>query len=135
MMNDTGSDGLKDQEIDIHGVGDIVALRMAVRQFARKVGLDLASQSSISLATSHLAYKLGLDRRQDGRIIVSAKHEGYRVSVQLLISLTLAAGQTITQAAFDDIRGLIDELDIDINPGKQITVRMVKWTQSWQVAV
>jgi hypothetical protein len=133
-MNNSGMEECEDQEIDIHSVGDIIALRMAVRQFARKVGLDLTSQSSISLATSHLAYKLGMDTRQDGHIRVLSRHEGYRVGVQLLVTMKLTPNQVFTENTFSDIRGLIDELYFDISPIKQITVRMVKWTHSWQVA-
>jgi hypothetical protein len=116
--------------ISIHNAVDIIALRMEVRQFARKVGLNLISQSSISLVTSDLAYRIGLGSRANGSVEMLWKRNPYKTGVQLIITTPVGPHQEFPQSLFTDLDGMVDELSMDITPGFQMTISMAKWTEN-----
>jgi hypothetical protein len=118
--------------ISIHNAVDIIALRMEVRQFARKVGLNLISQSSISLVTSDLAYKIGLGSRAAGNVEMLWKRNNYKTGVQLIITTPVGPNQEFPQSLFNDLDEMVDEMSMDLTPGFQMTISMAKWTDSNQ---
>ena len=118
------------ERITIHGDIDIVNARMAVREFARHLGLGLTDQSCISMACSSLAYSLGLGRENNpgGEMLIepfsSQQHQGVRV--RCIKNQANAADQEIINH-LGNSRWLVDDIEMKPAPGNGIEVIVTKW--------
>lgn len=118
------------QVFPVHNPVDIIALRMEVRQIARRAGLGLVGQSSFSIATSNLAYKIGLDARPGGCVKVGHQQNGTRVGILLMMTLPIHPGEQFAKDLSDEFYMLVDKIDIHTTPENVVIISMVKWEES-----
>lgn len=121
------------ERISIHGDVDIINARMAVREYARHLGLGLTDQSCISMASSSLAYKLDLGREGSagGEILIEAfsnyQHSGMRVCC--IKNQANAADQDVIKH-LGNSRWLVDDIEMKPAPGNGIEVIVTKWASN-----
>jgi hypothetical protein len=121
------------ERMSIHGDVDIINARMAVREYARRLGLSPADQSCVSMASSSLAYKLGLSHESStgGEILIDEftnyQHHGIRVRC---IKNQADVDDRDVIKSLGNSRWLVD--DIEIKPAMEsgIEVIVTKWDSS-----
>lgn len=135
VMNMIEWESFESADLRMHYPVDIVALRMEVRQMARRAGLGLVGQSSLSLATSNLAYKIGLDSRPGGQVTMNWQQLGTRVGVRLVITIPIRPEEDFLVDLSEDVTLLVDRVEIHTQPENMLVISMVKWGESAPVHV
>ncbi len=121
------------EKISIHGDVDIVNARMAVREYARRLGFSLTDQSCVSMASSTLAYKLELGREggAGGEIFIeqysSHAHEGMRV--RCIKNRANEHDQNVI-SQLGNSRWLVDDIELKEISGNGVEVIVTKWSSN-----
>lgn len=129
-MNNWGWEPRENQAVQVDSEQDIVLVRMEARQIARRAGLNLASQASISLATSSLAYLLGLNAGQSAEFTVTICANDGRSGVQIVYQAEVPENFQICENPFREVSWLVDELRVDMTQPNQLSVTAIKWNES-----
>jgi hypothetical protein len=123
---------IKDETVQIRQELDIISVRMRVRNLARAVGFDTVDQARISLATSSLAYELKMGDRCPGQITFGCPSDGNGRGVQVICIIPPNGEETEAlekrSSAFRDIRWMVDELNVETLPSRDVQVCIVKRT-------
>ncbi len=117
------------QQIPIQNEIDLVTARMKVREMARRMGMSLADQSRISLATSSLANALGLGKAgiANGNVIIESTLNGSRKGLLIRCFRNDCDGYAPPLSYFTNERWMVDELELFTHSPEQVEVRMIKW--------
>lgn len=135
IPNDFGAPNL----ISIRSDLDIIAARMAAREFARKLGFSTIDQARIATATSELA-RIILTDAGEGSISIWQLQPDSRSGIELVLEDKRTQGtdnHNIWQNWVDPcehvatgltaVRRLMDELEIKNDNGTSVTVTCRKW--------
>jgi len=119
------------QKIPIHGDLDIINMRMAVREYARRLGFSLTDQASVSITCSNLAYKLGLGGQTGagGEIQIEQfsdhTREGMRVRC---IKNDPSSDDYIIATHLGSSHWLVDDIKINSSVAKKsLAIDLIKW--------
>ncbi|HWS38362.1 MAG TPA: anti-sigma regulatory factor [Actinoplanes sp.] len=127
------------QRIPVDSDRDVVRVRQLVRTFAVTVKLSLVDQTKIVTAASELARntlvyggggevevtRVQNDRRAGIRIVFADQGPGIAdLELALTDGYTTGGGMGL---GLSGARRLVDEFDIDTEPGKGTTITIVKW--------
>ncbi len=128
------------QTIRITNEGDIVVLRMQVRDLARAIGLNLADQARISLAASSVAKAIGLGITYPGQARLDdyccGGHTGVRVVCTLVRKNSRPDDGAVSSGArsapsapgtLGEARWMVDELTFETLSLGEVQVTLVKW--------
>jgi signal transduction histidine kinase len=138
-MKDITSTRLGD--VYVRREGDIVKVRERVRRLAREIGFDTTTQIKITTAVSEItrniyeyaksgAISLALaERGLDFGLQVTARDDGPGIDEETLRSIMRGAYQSSSGlgVGLSGTRKLMDEFDIQTNPGEGTRVTLVKW--------
>lgn len=114
--------------INIRNHVDVILMRTEVRNRARKIGMDMMDQASISLAASSLAHALGLGGAQEGQVWIERVVRERRVGLQVIcINKTDNVEISLTAKALQDAKWMVDELFVEELSPQMVRVTMVKW--------
>lgn len=135
----SGDDGAAPNLISIRSDLDIIAARMAAREFARRLGFSTIDQARIATATSELA-RIILTDAGEGSISIWQLHPDDRCGIELVLEDNRMQGSdnaSIWQNWVDPcehvatgltaVRRLMDELEIQNDNGTLVTVICRKW--------
>jgi anti-sigma regulatory factor (Ser/Thr protein kinase) len=116
-------------QIAIQNEIDLVTARMKVRDAARRMGMSLADQSRISLATSSLANALGLGKAgvANGSVTIECLQNGSRKGLQICCFRDDCDGYAPPVSYFSNERWMVDELEMFTHSPERVEVRMIKW--------
>jgi len=103
-------------------------MRTEVRNIARKIGMDMMDQASISLAASSLAHALGLGCTQEGLVTIEQLLDDSRVGLRV-ICMNDSQGEIfeIAPKTLQDAQWMVDELTVETLPTTALRVTLVKW--------
>jgi anti-sigma regulatory factor (Ser/Thr protein kinase) len=120
---------MSDQHIAIQNEIDLVTARMKVRDMARRMGMTLADQSRISLATSSLANALGLGKAGQacGSVEIECLQNGSRKGLLIRCFRDDCDGYAPPVSYFSNERWMVDELEMYTHSAEKVEVRMIKW--------
>lgn len=118
-----------EQKIAIQSEIDLVTARMKVRDTARRMGMTLADQSRISLATSSLANALGLGKngRANGSVTIECLQNGNKRGLRIRCLRNESDGYAPPLSYFTNERWMVDELEMSTPSSEQVEVCMTKW--------
>ncbi len=136
----SGADALEATEIlDIKADEDVVKVRQAVRSLAVQVSLSLVDQTKLVTAASELARNT-LVHGDGGHATLEIVHTERRRGVRARfvdegpgiadVALALSDGYTTGTGlglGLSGSRRLVDEFDLDTEPGRGTSVTIVKW--------
>ncbi|SDT72915.1 ATP-binding protein [Actinoplanes derwentensis] len=127
------------QRLPVESDRDVVRVRQAVRTVAVAVKLSLVDQTKIVTAASELARNT-LVYGGGGEVEVALVHNDRRAGIRIVfadqgpgivdLGLALTDGYTTGGGlglGLSGARRLVDEFDIDTEPGKGTTITIVKW--------
>lgn len=121
------------QKISIHGDVDIVNARMAVREYARRLGFSLTDQSCVSMASSSLAYKLELGREggAGGEILIEpySNHTREGMRVRCVKNRASDNDQNVINQ-LGNSRWLVDDIELKPISGNGVEVIVTKWSSN-----
>lgn len=121
------------QKISIHGDVDIVNARMAVREYARRLGFSLTDQSCVSMASSSLAYKLELGREggSGGEILIEqfSNHIREGIRVRCIKNKANDNDQNVI-SQLGNSRWLVDDIELKPISGNGVEVIVTKWSSN-----
>ncbi|MDX9747287.1 MAG: anti-sigma regulatory factor [Paludibacter sp.] len=127
------------EELTLETEFDIVKARQSVRQFAKDAGMGIVDQTRITTAVSELFRNMymyaggGIIRIQRGpynnhnSLIITCIDKGPGIDN---LELAMQDGYTSGQGMGYGLPGakrLVDDFEIQSEPGKGTTVRVVKW--------
>jgi len=114
--------------INIRNNVDVIMMRTEVRNIARKIGMDMMDQASISLAASSLAHALGLGCTQEGQVMIEQLLDNSRIGLRV-ICMNDNKGETfeIAPKTLQDAQWMVDELTVETLPTTALRVTLVKW--------
>ncbi|GGO82892.1 anti-sigma regulatory factor [Nonomuraea cavernae] len=128
-------------ELPIAANSDVVLVRQRVRTSAQQVGLSLVDQTKVVTAASELARNT-LVYAGGGRVRIEVVGNGARGGLRLTfadegpgipdLELALTDGWTTGGGlglGLSGSRRLVDEFDLDSEPGKGTRVTVVKWAR------
>ncbi|MFZ6031127.1 MAG: hypothetical protein ACOYYS_25750 [Chloroflexota bacterium] len=120
-----------DQKISIQSEIDLVTARMKVRDTARRMGMTLADQSRISLATSSLANALGLGKNghANGSVTIECLQSDNRKGLRIRCT-RYDSDYAPPLSYFSNERWMVDELEMFTPSDEQVEVCMTKWVAS-----
>jgi hypothetical protein len=123
---------IKQQTISVRSAIDVVTARMQVRETARRLGMSLADQSRISLATSSLANALGLGKGNtaEGQVVVECLENGERRGVRVSCLRFDCQGYVPPVSYFGNERWMVDEFNMKVLPSDTLEVTLTKWSAS-----
>jgi serine/threonine-protein kinase RsbT len=134
-------DVLRRHELPIESEDDVVIVRRAVKQLAQTHGFDAFASAAITTATSEITRNVWVHARR-GRAVVEEVSDGSRFGIRIEfvdegpgiadLPRALAGGYSTARSMGLGLSGskrLVDEFDIETQPGRGTTVRMVKWTR------
>jgi len=114
--------------INIQNNVDVIMMRTQVRNTARKIGMGMMDQASISLAASSLAHALGLGCTLAGNVTIASLDDAGRVGVQVVcINEPNTDSVDLTAKTLRDARWMVDELTVETLPAQVLKVTLVKW--------
>ncbi|MBN2002014.1 MAG: hypothetical protein JXA21_01550 [Anaerolineae bacterium] len=114
--------------INIRNNVDVILMRTEVRNSARKIGMDMMDQASISLAASSLAHALGLGGAQEGQVWIERVAREGRIGLQVICTNKANSVEIgLTARALQDAKWMVDELFVEELSPQMIRVTMVKW--------
>ncbi|MBB2944977.1 serine/threonine-protein kinase RsbT [Actinoplanes lutulentus] len=118
---------------------DVVRVRQAVRTFSVAVKLSLVDQTKLVTAASELARNT-LVYGGGGEVVVTRVQNERRAGIKIvfadegpgIVDLTLALTDGYTTGGglglgLSGARRLVDEFEIDTEPGKGTTITITKW--------
>jgi serine/threonine-protein kinase RsbT len=127
------------QRLPVTSDQDVVRVRQLVRTVAVAVKLSLVDQTKIVTAASELARNT-LVYGGGGEVEVTRVHNDRRAGIRIVfadqgpgiadLGLALTDGYTTGGGlglGLSGARRLVDEFDIDTEPGKGTTITIVKW--------
>lgn len=130
----------RDDAIPIANANDVVRVRQVVREWAVERGFTLVDQTKIITAASELARNT-LDYGHGGTVRMLALREDRRKGLRLIftdqgpgiadLSLALTDGYSTGGGlglGLTGARRLVNEFDIQSEPGKGTTVTVTRWT-------
>jgi hypothetical protein len=121
------------EKISIHGDVDIVNARMAVREYARRLGFSLTDQSCVSMASSTLAYKLELGREggAGGEILIEqySNHIRDGMRVRCIKNRANEHDQSVI-SQLGNSRWLVDDIELKPISGNGVEVIVTKWSSN-----
>jgi serine/threonine-protein kinase RsbT len=139
MMN--GAATLSRHELPITCEDDVVIVRRKVKQLALARGFDAFASAAITTATSEITRNVYVHAGK-GRAIVEEVEDDGRLGIRVTfedqgpgipdVPRVLAGGYSTAKSlglGLSGSRRLVDEFDIETEPGKGTTIRMVKWTR------
>lgn len=127
------------EELPLETEFDIVKARQSVRQYAKDAGMGIVDQTRITTAVSELFRNMfmyaggGIIRIQKGlynhhnALIITCLDEGPGIED---LTLAMQDGYTSGQGMGYGLPGakrLVDDFELQSEPGKGTTVRVVKW--------
>ncbi|WP_433827983.1 ATP-binding protein [Actinoplanes sp. CA-015351] len=129
----------EDQRLPVTTDQDVVRVRQAVRTLAVAVKLSLVDQTKLVTAASELARNT-LVYGGGGEVVVTRVQNDRRAGIKIVfadegpgivdLSLALTDGYTTGGGlglGLSGARRLVDEFDIDTEPGKGTTITITKW--------
>ena len=117
----------KDQTITVDSESDVILARTQVRDLARALGMNLADQARVSLATSSLAKALGLGGMYRGQMTIESCCAGKRTGVRVVCAKNDDARYDLAPGAFGETKWLVDELTLAPLPSNGLQVTLIKW--------
>ncbi len=124
------------ETIQVQSELDIISARRRVRDLARVLGLNPTDQARISLATSSLAHIIGLGGKHKGKIYIGslggrAKSDGSPDKGLWVVCALRCADvkkevETFTPKAMKDVQWMVDELDIEEVPPRDVRITLIK---------
>ncbi|MGH9557870.1 MAG: anti-sigma regulatory factor [Bryobacteraceae bacterium] len=118
---------------------DIVGARMAARELALEVGFDGAELVMIATAVSEVARNI-VEYAKPGEVSLEAISNGYKNGLQVVardggpgiadVSLAMQDGYSSARGlglGLPGARRLMDEFQIESQPGKGTSITMKKW--------
>lgn len=140
-MKDYGSQAVESDTVEIASSGDVVRARQMVRMLAQRGGLSLVNQTKLVTAASELG-RNALVYSGGGTARAAVVQDGGRQGVWAEFSdrgpgipdleLALTDGWTSGSGmglGLSGARRLVDEFDIETEPGVGTTVRVLKWAR------
>ena len=137
-QNDTGS-----WEIRIDKEADIVAVRQQVRELAKELRFDQFGVAALTTAASELSRNVWV-HAQKGVARITMLRNGHRVGVELEfvdhgpgiadLDRALAGGYSTAKSlglGLSGTRRLVDEFNIDSQPGRGTKVVIRKWKKEY----
>ncbi len=125
---------LEARSIHIESNLHIIAARAEVRSMARKLGFNTMDQARISLATSSLAHLLDLGGIYEGEINFeetnNAKDPGLQVACIAFCGQSHNHNNPISDKDLSKLNQMVDELNVERLPSKDIKVSITKWKSS-----
>ena len=115
-------------DISIHSAFDAITARAKVREFARQTGLDITGQARISLAAYSLANVPGPRGTSRNQLIIQVVKKGKRAGVQVICIIPDAIDNHFASEAFDNVRWLVDEFNMETLPPNGVQVALVQWS-------
>ena len=123
-----GSQAMYSQVLTVESDMDIVVTRMRVREMARRAGLSLTEQASISLAVSYLANALGMGPAKKGQVTINCLEDNDPKSVQIICMIEKVLKEEELNGIEEHARWLVDELNIESIPPWFVRVTATKHT-------
>ena len=130
-------------EIRIDKEADIVAVRQQARELAKELRFDQFAVAALTTAASELSRNVWV-HAQKGRARISVLHNGNRVGVELEfvdhgpgiadLNRALAGGFSTSKSLGLGLSGtkrLVDEFNIDTEPGRGTKVVVRKWKKEF----
>lgn len=121
---------IKSRAIRIVNQTDIYAARMHTREVARILGLELAQQAQISLATSNVAQLLkmtAVDEGNENRQITIRAIEQENPGVEVEFDGLSAESYDQVQSQLPRVQSIVDEFNVERLPGGLLRVIIKKW--------
>jgi hypothetical protein len=115
-------------DISIYSAFDAITARAKVREFARETGLDITGQARISLAAYSLANVPGPGGKSRNQLIVTGVKKGKRAGVQVVCIIPDAVGNHFASEAFENVRWMVDEFNMEALPSNEVQVALVQWS-------
>lgn len=107
---------------------DVIAARMAVRDLARSIGMNLGDQARISLATSSVAFAMGMGKPYQGQIRAECLQTKERSGVQVTCT-QLDGTSDSAPGGWGDARWMVDEMTVAKLPLRHWCITLVKWKE------
>jgi len=128
-------------ELPIASEDDIAVVRSTMRQIAKDRGFDSFSIAGVTTATSELTRNVWM-HAGGGKAVIEEVTDGARVGVRAVfedegpgiadLDRALAGGYSTARSmglGLSGTRRLVDEFDIETEPGRGTKVSFVKWTR------
>jgi hypothetical protein len=121
------------QIYNIRSVYDIITARMQVRETARSIGMDLADQARLSLATSSLLEGLGLGINSDSSSVsIESLSEGQNKGLRVICTFHDSIEHRPVKMATGNVDWMVDTIDIRNLTDDQVEISMTKWVMRKQ---
>jgi hypothetical protein len=120
-----------DQVVMVNNFVDIIEARMRVRETARRIGMKLTDQFSISLATSSMADAIGLGTETVSiEVVIMCLSKATSAHDGLQISFIYEADHAcdLTDSKFLKTRAMVDDFNAHELNDKRLEISMIKWT-------
>ena len=131
-----------ERRITIRSDDDVVAARREARELAASLGFEPTDLTLLATAISEVARNITA-YAGEGEIVVSVRNNGGRVGIRVVardagpgiddVDLALRDGYSTGDGlglGLPGARRLVDEFEIDTEPGRGTVVTMVKWGPS-----
>ena len=131
-----------ERRITIRSDDDVVAARSEARELAASLGFEPTDLTLLATAISEVARNITA-YAGEGEIVVSVRNSGERLGIRVVardtgpgiddVDLALRDGYSTGDGlglGLPGARRLVDEFDIDTEPGRGTVVTMVKWGPS-----
>lgn len=116
------------QIYNIRSVIDIITTRRLVREKARAVGMDLADQARLSLATSSLLEGLGLGINSDSSSVsIESLSEGQNKGLRVICTFYDSIEHRPVKMATGNVDWMVDTITIRNLKDDQVEISMTKW--------
>ena len=128
-----------ERRITIRSDDDVVAARREARELAASLGFEPTDLTLLATAISEVARNITA-YAGEGEIVVSVRNSGERLGIRVVardtgpgiddVDLALRDGYSTGDGlglGLPGARRLVDEFDIDTEPGRGTVVTMVKW--------
>jgi anti-sigma regulatory factor (Ser/Thr protein kinase) len=131
-----------ERRITIRSDDDVVAARREARELAASLGFEPTDLTLLATAISEVARNITA-YAGEGEIVVSVRNSGERLGIRVVardtgpgiddVDLALRDGYSTSDGlglGLPGARRLVDEFEIDTEPGRGTVVTMVKWGPS-----
>ena len=131
-----------ERRITIRSDDDVVAARREARELAASLGFEPTDLTLLATAISEVARNITA-YAGEGEIVVSVRNSGERLGIRVVardtgpgiddVDLALRDGYSTGDGlglGLPGARRLVDEFEIDTEPGRGTVVTMVKWGPS-----
>ena len=134
-------DVIRRHELPIESEDDVVLVRRKVKQLAQARGFDAFASAAITTATSEITRNVWVHAGR-GRAVIEEITDGARHGLRIEfcdegpgipdVPRVMAGGFSTARSMGLGLSGskrLVDEFQIETEPGHGTTVRLVKWTR------